>query len=118
MAARLAAPCAVPTRRRVARSLAIVVATAVIYWLAARLALFMAIPPGYATAVWPAAGLGLVCVLGWGRRAAVGIALGSFAVNIATGLDTDGALAVLRSCGVTAVIAGGAALQAVLGAAL
>jgi PAS domain S-box-containing protein len=104
--------------RLATRTPAIVLGAALVYGLAARLALWMAIPPGYATAVWPAAGLALICVLRWGRGAAIGIALGSFAVNIATGFDATSAVAIARSCAVIATIAGGAALQAVIGAAL
>src|SRR5262245_2241219 len=69
----------------------------------------MAIPPGYATAVWPAAGLALVSVLACGPRVAFGVALGSLCVNVGTSFESH-------------VIAGaiglGAALQAMLGAAL
>src|SRR5215470_13071252 len=93
---RTASPRAVTTRRA-ARSLAIVVAAAAIYWIAARLALWMAIPPGYATAVWPAAGLALICVLAWGGRAAAGIALASIAVNISNGFDGSSLAGVARS---------------------
>jgi PAS domain S-box-containing protein len=100
------------------RQLIPIAAAAAIYVVAGRLALWMAIPPGYATAVWPAAGLALICVLRWGRRAAIGVALGSFAINIATGFDTSSTLAVVRSCGITAAIGSAAALQAVIGAAL
>ena len=117
MAARPAPPRAVPTRRA-ARALAIVVAAAAIYWIAARLALWMAIPPGYATAVWPAAGLGLICVLAWGRTAATGIALGSLAVNIATSFDGDSLLGVVRSFAIAGAIGSAAASQAGLGAAM
>src|SRR5262249_28916793 len=108
----------VTTTRRAARSLAIVVAAAAIYWIAARLALWMAIPPGYATAVWPAAGLGLICVLAWRRRAAVGIALGSLVVNIATGFDAGSLAGVARSFAIPGAIGCAAATQALLGAAL
>src|ERR1041384_7737000 len=78
----------------------------------------MAIPPGYATAVWPAAGLGLICVLAWGRTAATGIALGSLAVNIATSFDGDSLLGVVRSFAISAAIGSAAASQAGLGAAM
>src|ERR1051325_7196953 len=117
MAARPAPPRAVPTRRA-ARALAIVVAAAAIYWIAARLALWMAIPPGYATAVWPAAGLGLICVLAWGRTAATGIARRSLAVNIATSFDGDSLLGVVRSFAIAGAIGSAAASQAGLGAAM
>jgi two-component sensor histidine kinase/CHASE1-domain containing sensor protein len=101
-----------------ARTAAIVAGAGAIYWLAARLALWMAIPPGYATAVWPAAGLGLICALAWGRRAALGIALGSVAVNVATGFDATSLAGVARSLALAGAIGGGAALQSALGAAL
>ena len=38
-----------------------VIATA--YWATGRLALLLAIPPGYATAVWPPAGIALAAFL-------------------------------------------------------
>jgi len=40
------------------------------YFVAGKLALQMAIPPGYATAVWPAAGIALGAVLWYGPRVA------------------------------------------------
>jgi two-component sensor histidine kinase/CHASE1-domain containing sensor protein len=95
-----------------------IVASGAIYYAAGRLALLMAIPPGYATAVWPAAGLGLVCVLVWGARVAPGIAIGSFFVNMATGFDDTSADAVARSLVVAGAIGCGAALEAVVGAHL
>ena len=58
--------------------------TAVAYLVAGRLALLMAIPPGYATAVWPAAGIALVLVLVWGNAAWPGVLIGSFLVNVGT----------------------------------
>lgn len=92
--------------------------TALSYWVAGRLALLMAIPPGYATAVWPGAGLALVCVLYWGLRVAPGIALGSFLVNVGTAFDTSGTTAMLKSLGVALGISCGAACEATLGALL
>src|ERR1041384_2786660 len=117
MASGAASP-AVPNRRRAALSLGVVLAAAAIYGIAARLALWMAIPPGYATAVWPAAGLGLICVLAWGRTAATGIALGSLAVNITTSFDGDSLLGVVRSFAIAGAIGSAAASQAGLGAAM
>jgi PAS domain S-box-containing protein len=95
-----------------------ILATAAIYSIAARLALWMAIPPGYATAVWPAAGLGLICVLAWGPRAAVGIAVASCLVNLGTSFDDRSALVVVRSFAIAGSIGLGAGLQACLGAEL
>jgi len=91
------------------RGLRDIALAAIAYWLAGRLAVLMAIPPGYATAVWPAAGLALVSVLACGPRVAFGVALGSLCVNFGASCEAH-------------VVAGaiglGAALQALLGAAL
>ena len=91
---------------------------AAVYWIAGRLALEMAIPPGYATAVWPAAGFALVGVLVWGFRVAPGIAIGSFFVNVGTSFDASSAVAIATSIAVALGIGMGAALQAVAGALL
>lgn len=88
------------------------------YYLSGRLGLLLAIPPGYATAVWPASGLALAAVLLIGHRAAPGIFIGSFAINILTGFDASSLDALLRSLPVPTVIALGAVLQAQLGALL
>ena len=39
------------------------------YYVVGRVALLLAIPPGYATAVWPAAGVALAGLLTFGSRA-------------------------------------------------
>jgi PAS domain S-box-containing protein len=104
--------------RPMQRAAIAVIGTAAIYWAAGRVALWMAIPPGYATAVWPAAGLALICVLAWRRPAVAGVAIGSFAVNLATGFDGSSLGAVASSLVIAATIACGAAAQAALGAAL
>lgn len=88
------------------------------YWLAGRVGLMLAIPPGYATAVWPASGIALAALLLLGSRYAFGVFLGSFLVNISTSLDTSGPAALTRSVLLAVGIGVGAALQAVLGAAL
>ena len=91
---------------------------ALAYFATGKLALLLAIPPGYATAVWPASGVALAGVLLFGHRVWPGILLGSFLVNIATSLDSSGALALARSLALPAVIGLGAALQGVVGAFL
>src|SRR5688500_10939203 len=83
------------------------------YFLAGKLALLLAIPPGYAAATWPAAGIALAGVLHWGYRVWPGIALGSFLANVWTSLDATGPFEALV---LPASIGAGAALQAVLGA--
>lgn len=58
------------------------------YYIAGRLGLLLAIPPGFASAVWPASGVALVSVLLMQRLPAlVGIGVGSFLINlgVATG---------------------------------
>jgi PAS domain S-box-containing protein len=95
-----------------------ILAVATAYVITGRLALLLAIPPGYATAIWPASGVALAGVLLWGNRVWPGVALGSFIVNVWTALDTTGLLALLRSVALPAFIGAGAALQALTGAAL
>lgn len=60
---------------RFAKWLGQVLAVAAAYFIAGKIALLMAIPPGYATAVWPAAGIALVVVLRCGTRVWPGIAV-------------------------------------------
>ena len=56
---------------------------AVGYYLAGQLGLFLAISPGFASAVWPASGLALGCVLLMGRYSSLlGIGVGSFFINL------------------------------------
>ncbi|MCP5324864.1 MAG: CHASE domain-containing protein [Oceanospirillaceae bacterium] len=58
------------------------------YFLAGKLGLSLAIPPGFASAVWPAAGLALACLLLCNPYAALaGIGVGSFLINL--GLSSD-----------------------------
>src|SRR5438093_4503589 len=105
-----------PKRFSIIRWLGGIAATAAIYFVAGKLALLFAIPPGYATAVWPAAGLALGGVLVLGNRVWPGIVLGSFAVNVGTSLDPATILTILSSLSLTAIIGTGAALQALTGA--
>ena len=96
----------VPSRRRAILAQAAFVALA--YFCAAKLALLLAIPPGYAAAVWPASGIALVALLVGGNRLWPGVWLGSFAANVGIEGSTLAA----------AVIASGSALQAAVGAEL
>lgn len=86
-----------------------------VYYLSGRLGLLLAIPPGYATAVWPASGIALAAVLLDGRRALIGVALGSALINLPTGWDGTAAGWAIA---VPVAIGLGAALQAAVGAAL
>src|SRR5438093_6269457 len=82
------------------------------YYVAGRLALLLAIPPGYATAVWPGAGLALAAVLVWGYRVCPAIVAGSFLINFWTCLDGTPALSPFKSGLFSLSIGVGAAVQA------
>ena len=86
------------------------------YWVAGKLALLLAIPPGYATAVWPAAGLALAGTLLLGYRVWPGVLLGSFLINFWTSFDPSSAAAIVKSVTLALSIGAGAALQAAGGA--
>src|SRR5687767_14147105 len=91
---------------------------ALIYYVAGRLGLLLAIPPGYATAIWPSAGIALVGTLLFGYRVWPGIWLGSFLVNLGTSLDVTTPRLFIESIAPPACIALGAVLQALIGAFL
>ncbi len=55
--------------------------------LAGKLALLLAIPPGYATALWPPSGMALAAVLLWGYRVLPGVFIGSFLTNVDIGQE-------------------------------
>jgi PAS domain S-box-containing protein len=101
-------------RRRLAELAAMVAA----YYLAGRLGLLLAIPPGYATAVWPASGIALAGVLLFGYRVSPGILVGSFLINLQTSLDTTSTASILNTTVLAASIGMGASLEAIVGAFL
>ncbi len=78
------------------------------YLLLGAFGLMLAIGPGYASPIFPAAGLALVVVLCFGRRAVPGVWLGSAALNVMVALlqasliPATTALALLIACGATA----------------
>ena len=91
---------------------------ALVYYVAARLSLLLALPPGYAAPVWPAAGIALAAVLLRGNRVAPGIWLGSFLANVAVAFDAGSSAALATPLLVPAAIATGATLEALAGAML
>ncbi len=91
---------------------------ALLYFVAGRLGLLLAIPPGYAAAVWPAAGIGLAALLLYGRRFWPGVVLGSFLVNFSVGLEASAPPVLLQTIAVAVSIAAGAGAQALVGALL
>ena len=90
--------------------------TAVSYALAGWVALGLAIPPGYASPLYPAAGVAIASVLVFGRRMLLAIALGSLCVNLSLPLQHQAFTASMLP--LPLIIALGAALQALVGAAL
>ena len=88
---------------------------AVLYAVLGRLALFLALPPGYASPIWPAAGVALAFLLVYGPGVWPGIFAGSFAVNILTSFDGGSHQLIVRSLMVATGIGLGATLQALFG---
>jgi len=107
-----------PSSPSVMVALAKISGLAAAYYIISRLALVLAIPPGYATPVWPAAGVALTGILLFGYRVWPGILLGAFLVNIGTGLDTATTAILFKSLALPAVIGAGSCLQACAGAFL
>jgi diguanylate cyclase (GGDEF)-like protein/PAS domain S-box-containing protein len=85
------------------------------YYIAGRLALLLAIPPGYATPIWPAAGVALAGLLAFGKRAWPGIWLASLFINLPTTLDASSTVTILRSVLLASALGAGASLQALAG---
>lgn len=87
------------------------------YLLAGRLALLLAIPPGFATAIFPPLGISLAAILLWGNSLLVGVFIGSVLLNASMAISGGAALSV----GVVTVaieIAIGSCLAAWVGATL
>ena len=77
----------------IGRSLLLILLLASIYFLAARLSLFLAFENSNATPVWPPSGIALAMLILLGYRAWPGIALGAFTVNVLVFLSN-------KACGV------------------
>ncbi|MFZ6681005.1 CHASE domain-containing protein [Undibacterium sp. Tian12W] len=84
---------------------------AFVYILFGRIALLLAIPPGYAIAVFPPAGVAVIAVLTGGYRLLPGVALGSCIFNLWIGWESQGQLTLTNS-GLALLVAAGAMLQA------
>lgn len=90
------------------RSIAVL---AVVYFIAAKLGLRLAVVHPYATTVWPPTGIALAALLMFGRGLWPGVTVGAFLANLTTGPNITAAGA-LASVGISA----GNTLEAVLGA--
>ncbi len=84
------------------------------YLLLGRIALLLAVPPGYAMAIYPPAGLALAAVLIGGRRLLPSVGIGSLLLNVWISVDQQQQLTA-TSFSLLGVIAIGAMLQAWLG---
>src|SRR5215469_18429110 len=81
------------------------------YYGLGKLALLLAIPPGYASAVWPSAGLALAGMLALRYRVWLGIFAGHFLVDLWPGLNATPALPILATVSLVMSIAAGGTLQ-------
>jgi signal transduction histidine kinase len=77
-----------------ARTLLQVAGIAAIYFAAAKVALLLAIPPGYATPVWPSAGLALAALMRGGPQLWPAVFIGAAAVNFTINESLAAALAI------------------------
>jgi PAS domain S-box-containing protein len=87
------------------------------YVVVGRLALLLAIPPGFATAVFPPVGIALAAVLLWGNRLLAGVFFGSLLLNTWTAAIAAGGLG-LQALAISTGIALGTTLQTFVGASL
>ncbi|RYZ79950.1 MAG: hypothetical protein EOO68_38135, partial [Moraxellaceae bacterium] len=58
------------------------------YFIAGRIALLLAIPPGFATAIFPSLGIALAAVLLWDNALLVGVLLGSTWLNASIAINS------------------------------
>jgi len=84
-------------------------------FIAGKLGLQLAIPPGFASAVSPAAGVALAGLLLLGGRHWPGVWLGSFCMHLGPAFDAPSPAAMLQLTTVAGSIGLGAALQALAG---
>ncbi|NQD91943.1 PAS domain S-box protein [Pseudomonas sp. CrR25] len=87
---------------------------ALAYAAAGRLALMLAIPPGFASAIFPPVGIALAAVLLWGYPMLVGVFLGSTLLNLIIGFTSFEQLG-LPSLLIAMGIALGTSLQSLIG---
>ncbi|MET0336039.1 MAG: CHASE domain-containing protein [Rhizobacter sp.] len=92
-------------------------ATALAYGAAGWMALWLAIPPGYASPLYPAAGIALASVLTYGWRMLPAVAIGAFIVSALPNAQR-GQLTLVTAVLLPAAVAFGVTLQAAIGAAL
>lgn len=85
------------------------------YYLAGRIGLMFALPPGYASPVWPPAGIGLAAVMLRGWRCWPGIFLGSMLTNLTDGVMSGADLLTVGFWMLPTIIAFAAVMRALAG---
>jgi signal transduction histidine kinase/CheY-like chemotaxis protein len=88
------------------------------YFIAGKLALQLAVPPGYASPFWPSAGLALGAFLIWGWKVTPGIFWGSLALNVSTTWSNNQAITGIDLAYLSAIGLGGFFQAAIAGVAL
>jgi diguanylate cyclase (GGDEF)-like protein/PAS domain S-box-containing protein len=94
-----------------------IIVLALLYALAGRLGLILAVPPGYATAFFPSAGIALAAVVTGGPRMLIGVALGAFGLNLLLPIQS-GATTSTDVVSAAVLITGASVLQAWIGSVL
>ena len=84
------------------------------YALMGRVAILLAIPPGYATAIFPPAGIAVAALLLWGNRLWPGVFFGSLLLN--SWISLEQSALTLTGMGVAVGVGLGASLQVLFGA--
>ena len=92
-------------------------ALTVAYTVSGKLALLLAVPPGYASPVFPPAGIAVAAMLIGGPATLPWTFLGSLALNVWTGYSAAHTIDV-AALGAAIAIAGASTLQAAVGGAL
>lgn len=95
-----------------------ILALALAYFVTGKFGNYLAIPPGYASAIWPPSGISLAGVLIYGYRVWPGILVGAFLFNLSFAFETSNHNLDLTSGLIALSIGVGATLQAVIAAYL
>lgn len=98
--------------------LRISILVAILYFVAGKLAFFLAVPSGYTTLIWPSAGIALAFMLRYGYRVWPGVFLGSLLLNLSTDFAAKSLSPSVHSVLLSSGASAGAVLQAVFGAVL
>lgn len=87
----------------------------VLFFVMGKLSLFMAIPPGFATAIFPPTGIALAFLYAYGINCLPGIFFGSFFLNITSQISAGGDSSSATLYVIPIIIGLGCAAQAVFG---